>query len=112
MGWGIRVQLPQISFVPSQILCAQKNDKNKNISPKKMYFSPQTFKPGYGPGSAKIVSAIRIFCFEGHLASRYSITSTTNFCKPSLWGAGKHFCGGEELDCYCTGNSSKARIFE
>jgi len=27
---------------------------------------PQTLKPGYGPGSAKIVSAIRIFCFEGY----------------------------------------------
>jgi len=33
----------------------------------------QTLKPGYGPGSAKIVSAIRIFCFEGHTASRCSI---------------------------------------
>jgi len=35
-----------------------------------MYFLPQILKPGYGPGSAKIVSAIRIFCFEGHSASR------------------------------------------
>jgi len=26
-----------------------------------MYFSPQTLKPGYGPGSAKTVSAITIF---------------------------------------------------
>jgi len=32
-----------------------------------MYFAPQTLKPGYGPSSAKIVSAIRIFCFEGRL---------------------------------------------
>jgi len=41
--------------------------------------SSQTLKPGYGPDSAKIVAAIRIFCFEGHLASRCSITSKTFF---------------------------------
>jgi len=35
---------------------------------------PQTLKPGYGPGSAKIVSAIRMFYFEAHSASRCSIT--------------------------------------
>jgi len=40
-----------------------------------MYFAPQTSKPGYGPGFAKIVSAIRIFCFEVYSASRCSITS-------------------------------------
>jgi len=39
-----------------------------------MYVSPPTLKPGYGSGSAKIVSAIRIFCLEGHLPSRCSIT--------------------------------------
>jgi len=33
-------------------------------------FPAQTLKPGYGPGSAQIVSAIRIFCFEGHSALR------------------------------------------
>jgi len=41
-----------------------------------MHF-PQILKPGCGPGSAKIVSAIRIFCFEGHSVSRCSITSKT-----------------------------------
>jgi len=35
-----------------------------------MYFAPQTLKTGYGPGSARIVSAIRIFCVEGHSAIR------------------------------------------
>jgi len=39
-----------------------------------MYFVPQTLKPVYGPGSAKILSAIRIFCFEGHSDSRCHIT--------------------------------------
>jgi len=37
-----------------------------------MYFASQTLEPGYGPGSAKIVSAIRIFCFEGHSVRRCS----------------------------------------
>jgi len=59
--------------------CAQKNlfqtcDKNRNLSPLKMCFSPKKLKPGYRPGSAKIVSVIRIFCFEGQSASRCSIT--------------------------------------
>ena len=44
-----------------------------------MYLPPQTLKPGYGPDSAKIASAIRIFCFEDHSASRCSITSKTFF---------------------------------
>jgi len=44
-----------------------------------MYLAPHTLKPGYGPGSAKIVSANRIFCFEGHLAWRCRITSKTFF---------------------------------
>jgi len=46
--------------------------------PLKMYFATQTLKPGYWPGSAKIVSAIRIF-FEGHSASRCSIISKNFF---------------------------------
>jgi len=45
-----------------------------------MYFDPpQILKHGHGPGFAKIVSAIRIFCFEGHAASRCSITSKSFF---------------------------------
>jgi len=35
--------------------------------PPLMHF-PQILKPNYGPVSAKIVSAIRIICFEGHAA--------------------------------------------
>jgi len=35
--------------------------------------------PDYRPGSAKIVSAIRIFCFEGRSSSRCSITSKPFF---------------------------------
>jgi len=38
-----------------------------------MYFVTQTLKPGYGPDSANIVSAIRLFRFEGHSTSRCSI---------------------------------------
>jgi len=38
-----------------------------------MHFAPPKLKTGYGPDSVKIVSAIRIFCFEGHSASRCSI---------------------------------------
>jgi len=54
------------SFCAPKFCSAQKNlfqtyDKNKNPSPIKIYFAPQTSKPSYGPGSAKIVSAIRIF---------------------------------------------------
>jgi len=44
-----------------------------------MYFAPQTLKPGYVPGSAKIVSALRIFYFEGHSAWRCRTTSKTFF---------------------------------
>jgi len=71
---------PQIFFVSIKFCCGQKNlfetyDKSKIIFPKYVDLScPQTLKPGYGPGSAKIVSAIRIFCFEGHTSSRCSIT--------------------------------------
>jgi len=52
---------------------------------------PQHLKPGYGPGSAKIVSAISIFCFEGLSATRCSITF---FYKRALGGTCKHFGGG------------------
>jgi len=38
-----------------------------------MYLAPQILKPGYGPGSAKFVSAIRISGFEGLSALRCSI---------------------------------------
>jgi len=43
-----------------------------------MYFALKPLKPGYGPGSANIVSAIGIFWFEGHSATRYSITVFIN----------------------------------
>jgi len=47
------------------------------------------------------VSAIRIFCFEGHSASRCSITSKKFFWKSPLGGPCKHF-GGAELGFYGT----------
>ena len=62
------------NFVVLRKICFKTYDKNKNSSPIKMYFAHQTSKPGYEPGTAKTVSAIRIFCFEVHSASRYSIT--------------------------------------
>jgi len=46
-----------------------------------MYLAPPNLKPGYRPGSAKIVSAIRRFRFECHSASRCSTTSKTFFYK-------------------------------
>jgi len=58
-----------------------------------MYFAPQTSKSGYGPGSAKIVSAIRIFCFEVYSAWRCSITSNF-FYKSPLGGPLEAFGGG------------------
>jgi len=48
--------------------------KTKCFPTKNVFCLPQTLKPGYGPVCAKIVSAIRIFCFEGHSSSRCSIT--------------------------------------
>jgi len=44
-----------------------------NIYPAKNLFCPQTVQPGCKPGSAKIISAIRIFYFEGHSAWRCSV---------------------------------------
>ena len=67
-----------------------------------MYFSPQTLKPGYGPDSANIVSAIRIFCFEGHSASRCSITSKTCILYITIKRAPVRILGGTELGCYGT----------
>jgi len=80
------------SFCPPEFCCAQKNlfwtyEKHKNLPPIKMQFPSQTLKPGYGPGSAKIVSEIGIFCFEGHSAWRCSMTWKTFFYKSPL---GRH----------------------
>ena len=56
---------------------------------------PQALKPGYGPGSVKILSAIRLFCFEVHSVSRCSITSKILFYKSPLGALCKHFGGGQ-----------------
>ena len=73
-----------------------------NLSPLKMYFLPQILKPGYGPGSAKIVSAIRIFCFEGHSASRCRKSRKVFFYKSPIGDPCKHFVGGTAgLLWYC-----------
>jgi len=62
-----------------------------------MYLPQKILKPDYyGPGSAKIVSAIRIFYFEGHSAPRCSITSNYFFINHHYGGPCKHF-GGAEL---------------
>ena len=63
-----------------------------------MYFNPQTFKPNYGPGCAKIVSAIKVFWFEGHSAWRCSITSKTVFYKSPLGGPCMHLGGHSWAD--------------
>jgi len=95
----------QIFFVPPKFSCPQKicfkhMIKNKNIFPLKMYFSPPTLKPDYGPSSAKIVSAIRIFCFERHSSARCCISSKL-FYKSPVGGSCKYFWGAE-LGCYGT----------
>ena len=59
------------------------------IFPLKSVFPPETLKAGYGPGSAKIVSAIRILRFEGHTVPRCSITFlqiTITGAPVSIWG--------------------------
>jgi len=53
-----------------------------------------------------ILSAIRIFCFEGHSALRCSITSKTSFYKSPLGVPGKHL-GGAELGHCISGFSSE-----
>jgi len=53
--------------LPPKILLHSEKQKYFTLT---IYFAPQTSKPGYGPDSAKIVSAIRIFCYEGDSASR------------------------------------------
>jgi len=65
--WRIRGQLPLNLFCAPQILLCSETF----IAPKNAFCSAQTLKPGYGPGFAKIVSEMRIFCFEGHSASRF-----------------------------------------
>jgi len=72
-------------FVVLRIICLKHMTETKIFPPKNVFCSPN-LKPDYGPDSAKIVSAIRIFCFEGHSASRCSITSKTFFYKSLLGG--------------------------
>jgi len=88
------------NFFVLRKICFKHMIKTKNFSPQKCIFPPQTLKPGYVPVSDKIVFAIRIFCFEGHSASRCSITSETFFYKSLLGGPCKHFGGSPELGCY------------
>jgi len=80
------------NFVVLRKICFKRMIKTK-IFPPKMYFVHQTLKRGFGRSSAKMVSAIRIFCFKGHSAWRCRITSKTFFYKSPLEGPGKHFRG-------------------
>jgi len=61
------------SFVVLRKICFKHMIKTKIVR-LQMYFAPQTLKPGYGPGSAKIVPEIRIFCFQGHSVPKCSVT--------------------------------------
>jgi len=79
------------------------------IFPLENAFCPQTLKPGYGPDSAKIVSAMRICCFEDHSPSRCSITSRTLLHK-SLLGGAVSVLGGPELGCYGTANEQTKKF--
>ena len=51
------------NFVALRKICFKHVIKTKIIPPENV-FSPQTLKPGYGPDSATIVSAVRIFCLK------------------------------------------------
>ena len=106
---GIWGQLLPNLFVPPQILlCSEKFVLNKwskqNLIRWRCIFPSQTLKPGYAPGSAKILSAFRIFYFEGHSASRCNMMSKTFFHKSPLRGPCKHLRGGRgaELVSYGT----------
>ena len=88
---------PQIFSVPPKFCCVEKYffqtyDKTQNLSPWKMYFSPQTSKPGCGSGSAKIVSAIRIF-FLKSIRPR-DVALHNFFYKSPLGGPLEAFWGG------------------
>jgi len=82
---GIRGELPQ-NLVVLRKIYFKHMIKTKIFPSKKMFLAPN---PGHRPVSAKIVSAIRIFCFEGHSASRCSITSTAFFHKSPSGGPWK-----------------------
>jgi len=70
-----RAVTPKYLFTPLNFVVLRQNLLKHVIKTKyflKIEFAPpKNLKPYYGPVSAKIVSAIRIFCFEGHSASRY-----------------------------------------
>jgi len=55
---------------------------------------PQTSKPGYGPGSTKLVSAIRLFCLKSIRPRDVALGLHNIFYKPPLGGPRKHFGGG------------------
>jgi len=78
---------------PSNFVVLRKNCFKRMIKVK--IFAPQTLKPGYGPGSTKIVSAIIIFYFEALSASRCCITSKSYFYKSPIGGPCKHFGGAQ-----------------
>ena len=68
---------------PPKFCSAQKNlfwtyDKNKNLSTLKMFWSSQTLKPAQGLVLTKLCLQLT-YIFEGHSASRCSITSKTYF---------------------------------
>jgi len=55
------------NFVVLRKICFKHMIKSKIFSPKNVFYPPNLKTWLRGSGSAKIVSAIRIFCFEGHL---------------------------------------------
>jgi len=98
------------NFVVLRNICFKHMIKT-NHSPLNMYFYPLKFKIGYGPSSAKRMSAIRIFCFEGHSASRCSISSKSFFYKSPLRGPCKNF-GGPRVVNSISARALHKRLFE
>ena len=85
------------NFVVLRKICFKHMINIRIFPPQKCILPIQTLKPGYKPGSDKIVSVLRIFCFEGHSASRCSITSKTFFYKSPLGGSLVKILGGGRI---------------
>ena len=71
-GHSGKVSPKSFLCLPQILLCSETLILNvwwkQKPFPPLTYFAPQILKPNYGPGSAKILSAIKIICFEGHSA--------------------------------------------
>ena len=75
--------------------------KTKLIPPWKCVFPPKTLKPGYGPRSAKIVSAMGYFVLKA-IQPQDVAYRRKRFLYITVRGPLWVFCGVAELGCYGT----------